>query len=196
MEERVYGNSNENLARKVTGLETNAKHFVINGESADKLLENERKAKFNDQVEEYVQRFDKYKEMVKSVQEEICKDVNHLEIKPLGNYVIVQAYPQNPFQKMQVSDSGIILDTGGLAPLYKSNETGEVEEEEEFVKTGIVMEVGPECKYAQVGDTVFWTKVSETPIPFFRQGFLLVNETRIMAIVNDNFNERKIYNKE
>ena len=41
------------------------------------------------------------------------------------------------------------------------------------------------------GDVVFYTKASEAIVPFFKQGFVVVNESRIMAIVNEKLTERR-----
>ena len=35
-----------------------------------------------------------------------------------------------------------------------------------------------------------WRKPSETPIPFYRQGFVLVNEHSIITIFNSGLTER------
>ena len=39
--ERIMLNSNEKLAREITGLESGAKHFVVNDQTADEILNNE-----------------------------------------------------------------------------------------------------------------------------------------------------------
>jgi hypothetical protein len=41
------------------------------------------------------------------------------------------------------------------------------------------------------GDIVFYTIASETMVPFFRQGFVVVAEQRIMAVVNEKLTERR-----
>ena len=43
-------NSNEQMARKIIGTDTEAK-FTVNGQSADEILKNEKAAKFNAQVD-------------------------------------------------------------------------------------------------------------------------------------------------
>ena len=58
--ERINLNSNEKLAREVTGLESSAKYFVVNGKRADEIIENEARQKFNTQVDEYVEKFEKH----------------------------------------------------------------------------------------------------------------------------------------
>lgn len=190
MEERILMNSNESLARQVVGLESGAKHFVVNGEAADKLLQREAVSKYNSQVNEYEEKLNKYKSMVEQCKKEVTHDLKNLQLKPLSNYVIVKPYNENPFQQIKISDSGIITDLGGMAPTYKSNETGEWEEEDLMIKTGVIMEVGPDCKYAKVGDSTFWTVASEVMLPFFRQGFFVVNETRLLALINDDLDTR------
>lgn len=191
--ERVQLSENERIARIASGLETEARHFVINGESADKVLLRENKNKFNKKVDEMSDKINKYESMVSACQDEIQKDMNDLQIKPILNNLLIKPYSTNPFQKIQKTDSGLITDLGGFAPEYKSNETGEIEEEKQFVHTGVIVEVGGECKYAKVGDTAFWTAPSEVPLPFFRQGLVLVNENRIMALVNTDLESRECY---
>lgn len=190
MEQRIMMNSNEKIARMVSGLEGDAKHFIVNGEAADKVLQREAINKYNTQVSEYEEKLNKYEAMVEDCKKEVTKDLKDLHIKPLSNYVIVKPYNENPFQQIKRSDSGIITDLGGMAPTYKSNETGEWEEEDLMIKTGVIMEVGPDCKYAKVGDSTFWTIASEVMLPFFRQGFFVVNETRLLALINSDLDER------
>jgi hypothetical protein len=190
MEQRIMMNSNEKIARMVSGLESDAKHFIVNGEAADKVLQREAINKYNTQVSEYEEKLNKYEAMVEDCKKEVTKDLKDLQIKPLSNYVIVKPYNENPFQQIKRSDSGIITDLGGMAPTYKSNETGEWEEEDLMIKTGVIMEVGPDCKYAKVGDSTFWTIASEVMLPFFRQGFFVVNETRLLALINSDLDER------
>jgi hypothetical protein len=50
--------------------------------------------------------------------------------------------------------------------------------------------VGPAVKYVKDGDIVMWRKPSETPVPFYKQGFVLVNEHSIMTTVNEGLTER------
>lgn len=185
----------EKLYHAAAGLETGGKSFVINGESAQKVMQRDAENKFNDSVKDKIEKLNKYEDMVKSCQKEVGKDMANLQIKPILNYVIVKPYANNPFQQMQTTQSGIITDLGGYAPEYKSNETGEYEEEKSLVRTGLIIEVGGECKYAKVGDTCFWWQPSERPIPFFKQGFILVNENQLMALVNDDLETRECYNK-
>ena len=46
------------------------------------------------------------------------------------------------------------------------------------------------CKWIEEGDIVMWRKVSETPVPFYKQGLVLVNEQSIMTAVNEGLSAR------
>ena len=52
MEKGNLMTSNEKLARSVTGIEGNAKHFEVNGKSTQELFEMEARNKFNQKVDE------------------------------------------------------------------------------------------------------------------------------------------------
>lgn len=80
---------------------------------------------------------------------------------------------------------------GGFTPQYKSEEDGQIHELEQFIRVGTVIETGFKCEFLKEGDVVFFTKASEATVPFFKQGFVVVNESRIMAIVNEKLTERK-----
>lgn len=188
--ERINLNSNEKVAREVTGIESDAKHFVLNDKRADDILVNEAAQKFNTKVDEYVNDFNEHASKLQEFANYINDNVEHIEIMPIYNYALIKPFSENPFQRIVKSDSGIILDLGGQKPKFKNQDNGEVEEEEQFIHVGTVLEAGKECKYVKQGDTVMWTRVSEVPVPFYKQGLVLVNETRIMVVINENLKER------
>lgn len=190
MEEKIYINSKEQIARQVTGLESNAKHFVVNGESADKILQREAQTKFNTQVDDYISKFDKHSDKLNEYIQNFKDTLPNMEIKAINNNVLVKPFAENPFQRITISKSGIITDLGGQAPTYKSNETGEYEEEESYIHVGEVIDAGPECKWIADGDVIYFTKASEVPVPFFKQGLVMVNESRIMAVINEGLTAR------
>ena len=189
--ERTELNSNEKLALATTGIEGTGQHFVINGESADQILMREKQSKFNTAVDEYVDKFDKHRQDLENYAQTLSEDINGLEIMPMFSYALIQPFEKNPFQQIKISEGGIITDLGGLTPQYKSNETGEIEEEDQYIKVGTVIEVGHKCEFLKPGDIVFYTVASECMVPFFRQGFVVVNENRIMAVVNEKLTERR-----
>jgi hypothetical protein len=166
--ERTNLNSNEKVAREVTGIESDAKHFVLNDKRADDILANEAAQKFNTKVDEYVNDFNEHASKLQEFANYINSNVEHIEIMPIYNYVLIKPFSENPFQRIVKSDSGIILDLGGQKPKFKNQDNGEVEEEEQFIHVGTVLEAGKECKYVKQGDTVMWTRVSEVPVPFYK----------------------------
>lgn len=189
--ERMELNSNEKLALNVNGMEGTGKHFVVNGETADVTLAREKQVKFNNKVDEYVEKFDNHAKALEEYSKKVAETINGLEIMPMFGYVLIQPFEKNPFQQIKITESGIITDLGGMTPQYKSNETGEIEEEQQFIKVGSVVEVGHKCEFVKPGDVVFYTIASETMVPFFKQGFVAVNENRILAVVNEGLTQRR-----
>lgn len=182
-------NSNEEMALTVTGMEGMGEHFSMN--DSDELLMSEKQERFNDAVDTYVDKFDKHRQELENYAKTISEDINGLEIMPMYSYVLIQPFSKNPFQQVKISDGGIITDLGGMSPTYKSNETGEYEESEQYIKVGTVIETGHKCEFIKAGDIVMYTIASECPVPFFRQGFVAVAEQRILAVINEKLTERK-----
>lgn len=178
----------EKLARELVGIEADGKHFIMNGTTADKILEAEVVNKFNDAVEEYVDKFDKKTEEFKKAAD-ILDEKPDLEILPILNNVIVLPM-ENPFQKIRKTASGLIYDIGGRAMEYKNTDTGEIEEEKSGIITATVFATGADCKWLKEGDIVMYTRPSQLPIPFYKQGFYMINENRVMAVINEGLTER------
>lgn len=190
MEMRTELNGKEKLAQVVNGMESTGTPIVVNGKSADIILAEEKKGRFNTQVDEYVDKFEKHNKALESYAEELSKDINGLEILPMSSYALIKPFESNPFQRVKV-ESGIITDLGGFTPTYKSHEDGQIHEEEQFIHVGTVIDTGWKCEFLKAGDVVFYTTASEAMIPFFKQGFVVVAESRIMAVVNEKLTERK-----
>lgn len=152
-------------------------------------VKREATSKHNSNVEEINNKVQNYIDELNDVAtkaKELTGD--NAEIKALCNNVLIQPFKTNPFQKIE--NVGGILVLNGMAPTYKSNETGEYEEEEAFIHTGYVWDIGPECKWLKEGDIVMWTKPSEMMVPFYNFGLVSVNENRILAVVNSGLKER------
>lgn len=179
------------LARITIGQDIEIPSIHINGEDAKTILKRENQQRFNQSVDEFQEKFQKHVDDMKSLGKKIAEDFSNVEIMPLTSYVLISPFEKNPFQKMAVDKSGLILDTGGLAPTYKSQETGEVEEEREYVRVGMVTETGTECKFLKPGDIVFYNIASEVQVPFYKFGFVIVAEQRIIAVVNEGLSKRK-----
>lgn len=190
MEMRTELNGKEKLAQVVNGMESTGTPIVVNGKSADIILAEEKKGRFNTKVDEYIDKFEKHNKALESYAEELSKDINGLEILPMGSYALIKPFESNPFQRVKV-ESGIITDLGGYTPTYKSHEDGQIHEEEQFIHVGTVIDTGWKCEFLKAGDVVFYTTASEAMVPFFKQGFVVVAESRIMAVVNEKLTERK-----
>lgn len=175
----------EKIARTIS----DGQIFYANKNTVDKVVKDAAKSKFNDQVEQYVQRMDEHAELLNEYKDKLCEDLNNLEIKAIKDGLLIKPFAENPFQTIK-REGAIITDLGGMKPTYKSNETGEWEEEEQFIHVGTVLDAGPTCKWIEDGDIVMWRKVSETPVPFYKQGLVLVNENSIMCVVNQNLTAR------
>lgn len=177
------------IAQQIVGIESEAKTFAMDKNSIQNMAKVEAINKANDQIEDYRKKFEEHSEYLKNQIDKLSDSLEGLEIKPLGNYVLISPFERNPFQKIK-KEGGIITDLGGLVPIYKSHETGEIEEEEQFVQVGTVVEIGPETKYLKVGDAVMWTNPTGLPIPFYKQGLVTVCEFNIKAVINKGLQER------
>ncbi len=188
---RTELNSNEKLALATTGMEGTGEHFILNGEEADKTLRREKAEKFNTAVQDIEDKFEKHNKALEEYAQSLSEDMNGLEIMPMFGYVLIKPFEQNPFQKIKTTKSGIITDLGGFTPTYKSHETGEIEEEKQYIKVGTVIETGHKCEFLKPGDVVMWTIASEIMVPFYKLGFVAVSETRILAVINEKLTERR-----
>lgn len=189
--ERIELNNNEKMARTIADIEGNSTHFVMNNESADEILLRDKQLKFNQQVDEMESKFEKHNQLITEYAEKLSEDLNGVEIMPMFSYALIKPFEHNPFQQIKVSKSGIITDLGGMNIGHHSNETGEFEEDEQFIKVGTVIEVGHKCEFLKEGDVVFYTTASECIVPFYKMGFVVVAEQRILAVVNEKLTERR-----
>jgi hypothetical protein len=120
--------------------------------------------------------------------DKMSKVLNGLEIKPNGVNILVKPYARNPYEKIEVRESGIVLDDGAAS--FKNPDSGEEEDQLPAIIVGRVIEVGPDCKYVKEGDDIYYHFGSIVPIPFFRQGFQSVAEPRVLMIINEKLSER------
>lgn len=187
--ERINLNSNEKTARHIAGIENN-KYFTMNNSHAEELKEIESKNKIADLIEEKKEEILTQNRKLVEAKLSSKLDFNKLELKALYNYVIIKPYTVNPFQNEKVTKSGLIINSGGLIPEHTSQETGEVEKDSEFIRVGTIIDVGPECKYARQGDSTMWVKPSEVMLPYFREGWVLVCENRLLSLINEGLEER------
>lgn len=197
MDTNVLSTEKGRISQIITGAETNAKTFIMDKSGTTDLTKVAAANKINDQVEEYREKLEEHNKYLEEQVHRLSDNFDKIEIKPLGNYVLATQFSQNPFQKVKV-DGGIITDLGGLAPIYKSHETGGIEEEESYIKVGTVVEVGPDVKYLRVGDAIMWTQPTGLDIPFYKQGLVTICEFNVKAVINEGLQARfdEIKNKE
>ncbi len=144
---------------------------------------------FNQAVEEKVQEYtDKISKTMKT-SEQILEKQNVIDLMPIGSYILVKPYDENPYNKIVVNESGLTLDAG-LQPTFKNPDSGEDEFLNNVMKVGTVMEVGPEVKYVIPGDDVYFKKSNMVPIPFFKTGLIVLHEAGIMVVLNEKVSKR------
>lgn len=180
----------EKLAMDLAG-ESTSRIVALDGTTAEDVINKRNTERFNNMVDQYAEEFDKHSANIEEFAKRVNDNVQNIEIMPLQTYVLVKEFEENPFQRIvKDAKSGLIIDTGGLAPQYKNTDNGQIEEEEQFIKVGVVQEVGPECKYLKEGDAVFYPKNASIPVPFYKQKLIQINETRVLAVVNEGLTDR------
>lgn len=184
-------NSSEKMARQIIGMDTDAK-FTVNGQAADDIIKAEKTAKFNAQIDAMESKLSEHMNDIEKQAEQLASDLQGVDIMPMYAYALIKPFNHNPFQRIKTTTSGIITDVGGLTPEYKSEEDGLMHEEEELIKVGMVVETGHKCEFLKKGDIVFYNAMaSAVQVPFYKLGLVVVNEQRIIAVVNDDLTARK-----
>lgn len=187
---RLYSTENEKIARELLETDSNFTSVNMKENSLDSLIKKEKARKFNSEVEKYNEKLEQNNKDFKESQDKVEYDISKAEIKPMFSRILVQPFKVNPFQKMKV-ENGLIIDTGGYTPHTQLNEqTGRYEEQKQFIVTGCVIEVGPEVKYLKEGDVIFYRIDTAVPVPFFKQGFVSLAESQIIAVVNEGLQDR------
>lgn len=181
---------NERIAQNIVGLNTDSLNFNMSEGNIGDIIQREKQNKFNGMVDEYVDKLNAHTEALRRSTEQLGYDITKLEIKPTFNRILITLFEKNPFQKITVNKSGIITDMGGLNPTYKNTNSGEIEEAKQMIIVGVIQEVGPDVKYAKVGDTVFVDRNSARPVPFYKQGLHCISEQQVIAIVNEGLENR------
>ena len=187
---RLYSKKKKKIAREALGTDSNFTLVNMKENSLDSLIKKEKTRKFNSEVEKYNEKLEQNNKDFKESQDKVEYDISKAEIKPMFSRILVQPFKVNPFQKMKV-ENGLIVDTGGYTPHIQLNEqTGKYEEQNQFIVTGCVIEVGPDVKYLKEGDVIFYRVDTAVPVPFFKQGFVSLAESQIIAVVNEGLQDR------
>lgn len=189
-EPRIKMTENEQIAANVLGLDSNYTSINMGERSIDNMIQKEKANKFNNEVEKYNAQLEENQKTFEEAQSQVAYNINRAEIKPMFARLIIKPFKVNPFQKMEVKGS-IIVDAGGYTPHAELNPmTGKYEEQKQFIITGYVVEVGPEVKYLQEGDVVYYRVDTAVPVPFLKQGLVSINENQVIAVVNEGLTER------
>lgn len=187
---RIKMTENEKFMTNALGTDVERAVFNMSENTIDNIIQKEKTAEFNNQVEQYQAKLEENKKTLDEAQQQVEYDINKAEIKPMFSRIIVKPFKVNPFQRMETK-GGIIVDTGGYTPHVQVNPmTGKYEEQKQFIVTGCVMEVGPEVKYLQEGDVIYYRVDTAVPVPFLKQGFVSLGESQVIAVVNEGLSER------
>lgn len=113
------------------------------------------------------------------------KNINNNDtiIKPVGQRVLLKFYEDNPYRQVETTDAGVIL--GAVSSRYKSNETGEMEDSEEYIACAKVIAIGDACRYVKEGDDVFTVKHIATPIPYRNETYRCIDEINIICVIQN-----------
>ena len=160
--------------------------------SVNDLAKKEATIKFNQQVEEARADWDAKINEQEAHAKEMEEKMKDLQIVPINSYVLVQPYAKNPFQKMKVTDSGLIIPE--YTGIFKNPDSGMEDQEENLSVQALVIETSPLCKFVKEGDIIYYRRACGVPIPFFGQGFEVVAEQQIQVVVNSGLKDR--YDKE
>lgn len=177
----------------------NGKNYLMgNGDvfvmspTVNEMAKTEAKIKFNQQVEEAKADWDTKINEQEEHAKEMEEKMKDLQIVPINSYVLVQPYAKNPFQKMKVTESGLIIPE--YTGVFKNPDSGMEDQEENLSVQALVIEVSPLCKFVKEGDIIYYRRACGVPIPFFGQGFEVVAEQQIQVVVNSGLKDR--YTKE
>ena len=120
----------------------------------------------------------KAKTIIENNMEDVCMD--EVEIIPTNANVLIQPYIRNPYRYIETTASGLIVGIES-SKTYKSNETGEIVQNDQVIKCGKVLAVGPACRNVNVGEDVYYTTFSETKLPFRKKGYVVVGENLLIC---------------
>lgn len=115
-------------------------------------------------------------------EEKLRKGINEeeVDILPVNTLVLIKFYEDEPYKAIETTSNGLIIGIESTHK-YKSNETGEMEEDIQITACAKVLAVGPECKNVKVGEDIFVPKSFCKPIPFRKKGFYLIAEQSVLC---------------
>lgn len=103
-----------------------------------------------------------------------------VDIVPCNTGVLIKFYDENPYRNIERTESGLIIGIQS-SQKYQSTDSGEIEENEEYVACAKVIAVGPKCQNVQPGEDVYVIKHIAQPVPFRKKGYFNISEQNIMC---------------
>lgn len=131
---------------------------------------------------------DAFKDDIESVVGKVIENAQDLQIMPINAYVLVKPYEVNPYDKIEVSEGGLAMNT--KEHKIFNQDKGEEEKAEMWERVGTVIEVSPLCKFLQEGDDIFYRKGQAIPISFLKLGLEVVAENQVLVVINTGVKER------
>lgn len=107
------------------------------------------------------------------------------EMMPLFATLVVKLYDDNPYEEA-VSETGLKLTKGE----FENPDSGNRDKKEYITSAGQIIEVGPDCKYAKVGDDCLFDIRAARPLCFHGEYFFQIAEVNIVALLGNDLNER------
>ncbi len=121
---------------------------------------------------------------MKNLNEKFINDLDiiteDVDIIPCNTGVLIKFYDKNPYRAVEKTQSGLIVGMESTK-MYKSNETGEMEFNDEIVSCAKVIAVGSKCQNVEVGDDVYVIRHIANPLPFRKMQYYVINEQNIMV---------------
>ena len=121
---------------------------------------------------------------MKNLNEKLINDLDiiteDVDIIPCNTGVLIKFYDKNPYRAVEKTQSGLIVGMESTK-MYKSNETGEMEFNDEVVSCAKVIAVGSKCQNVEAGDDVYVIRHVANPLPFRKMQYYVINEQNIMV---------------
>lgn len=103
-----------------------------------------------------------------------------VDIIPCNRNVLVEFYPENPYRTIETTDTGLILGVESTKK-YKSNETGEMEDSQEYIDIAKVIAVGPNCTNCVPGEDICLVRHIAVPVPFRKKNWYMIDEANVLC---------------
>ena len=123
---------------------------------------------------------------MKNLNEKFINDLDinteDVDIIPCNTGVLIKFYDKNPYRAVEKTQSGLIIGMESTK-MHKSNETGEMELNDEVVSCAKVIAVGPKCQNLVGGEDVYVIRHIATPIPYKKMGLFVISEQNVICYI-------------